>query len=222
MDNNCITTRQLFIFPTDFSNWNFLFATRGLIHHSPPPFTAAVTLPFPWHSWENHRLGSSGWGCGATRLTCVQDQSCHPKGAILSLLPPVQFLNRLANSPDWEVIGKGLVTLSWRNKLIWFITEQHAREPDMESSIAVWPEKDNIPAAVLHQLLTTARLYPRAQWFYSCIIYGNKSRPQNWPCDTELQQTSVLSLIQIQGFLFSSTTLSICWKILPHRLCCYV
>lgn len=64
-----------------------------------------------------------------------------------------------------------------------------------------------ISAAVLHQLMTIAKLDPQAQWFYSYIIYGNKSRPQNWPCIAEVQQTSVLSLIQIQGFLSSTTIL---------------
>lgn len=73
----------------------------------------------------------------------------------------------------------------------------------MGRSTAVLSGKDNISQL---QRRTIAKLRPQAQGFYSHVIYGKKSRPPKWPWDPDLQQTSELSLIQIQGFL-SSTAL---------------
>lgn len=67
-------------------------------------------------------------------------------------------------------------------------------------------EGQSSSAAGLHHLLTTAEppSGPMASQLQH-IIYGTRSRP----CDTELQQTSVFSLIQTQGFLSSTATLKL-------------
>lgn len=141
-------------FPTDISNWNFVCCQR--VDSPQSPFTVT-----PQHSRKITSFGSSSaWGCGAARLTCLQDWSCHPKGTTLSSCPSnLPFVLVLATSwPARGSQGRGCWVFfdgrSWAESTHWLVHDaRHGKQPS-----CVAGEGCSSSAAVLHQL---AKLKPK-------------------------------------------------------------